>query len=208
MRRPTSAVAIACALLALLAPAALAAGEPVVTTGNATAITPTSATVNGTVNPEGQSTTYYFEYGTSTSYGSQTSMAGAGSGTADVKVSTAIASLTPNTTYHYRVVASNASGTMLGADVSFKTPKPPAPVVVTRHATSVAQTSATLNGTVNPEGQATSYVFQYGTSSAYGAQTPSASAGAGTKTIVVSAAIGPLTPNTTYHYRLVATSVN
>jgi hypothetical protein len=208
MRRLTSAVAIACALLALLAPAALAAGEPVATTGNATAITPTSATVNGTVNPEGQSTTYYFEYGTSTSYGSQTSMAGAGSGTADVKVSTAIESLTPNTTYHYRVVASNASGTMLGADVSFKTPKPPAPVVVTRHATSVAQTSAILNGTVNPEGQATSYVFQYGTSTAYGAQTPSASAGPGTKTIVVSAAIGALAPNTTYHYRLVATSVN
>jgi hypothetical protein len=208
MRRFASAVATACAFLALLAPAALAVGEPVATTGNATAITPTSATINGTVNPEGQSTTYYFEYGTTTSYGSQTSMAGAGSGTADVKVSTAIESLTPNTTYHYRVVASNASGTTLGADVSFKTPKPPPPVVVTRHATNVTQTSATLNGTVNPEGQATSYVFQYGTSSAYGAQTPTASAGSGTKTIVVSSTIGALTPNTTYHYRLAATSVN
>jgi hypothetical protein len=208
MRRFASAVVTACTLLALLAPAALAAAEPVATTGNAAAITPTSATINGTVNPEGQSTTYYFEYGTTTSYGSQSSMAGAGSGTADVKVSTALVSLTPNTTYHYRLVASNASGTTLGADVSFKTPKPPAPVVATRHATSVTQTSATLNGTVNPEGQATSYVFQYGTSSAYGAQTPAASAGSGTKTIAVSAAVGALTPNTTYHYRLVATSVN
>src|SRR5436305_8373681 len=122
MRRFASAAATACAFLAVLAPAALAAlaaGEPVATTGNATAITPTSATINGTVNPEGQSTTYYFEYGTTTSYGSQTSMAGAGSGTADVKVSTAIEALTPNTTYHYRVVASNASGTTLGTDVSF-----------------------------------------------------------------------------------------
>src|SRR5947209_4307691 len=208
MRRFASAVAATCALLALLAPAALALGEPVASTGNATAITPTSATINGTINPEGQSTTYYFEYGTTTSYGTQTAMAGAGSGTADVKVSTAIESLTPNTTYHYRVVASNASGTTLGADVSFKTPKPPAPVVVTRHATNVTQTSATLNGTVNPEGQATSYVFQYGTSSAYGAETPTASAGSGTKTIVVSATLGTLAPNTTYHYRLVATSVN
>src|SRR5690242_19612634 len=208
MRRVVAAAVCASAMLGLFAPAAVAAGEPAVSTGNATAITSTAATVNGTVNPEGQSTTYYFEYGTTTSYGSRTSTAGAGAGTADVKVSSSIEPLTPNTTYHYRVVASNASGTILGADVSFKTPKPPAPVVVTRHATSVAQTSATLNGTVNPEGQATSYVFQYGTSSAYGAQTPSASAGAGTKTILASAAIGPLTPNTTYHYRLVATSVN
>jgi hypothetical protein len=201
---------VACAgvLLALLAPAALAAGEPVVTTGNATAISPTSATLNATVNPEGQSTTYYFEYGITTSYGSQTSMAGAGSGTADVKVSTSIGPLVPNTTYHYRVVATNAAGTMLGGDVSFKTPKPPAPVVVTRHATNITQTSASVNGTVNPEGQATSYVFEYGTSSSYGAQTPAASAGSGTKTIVVSATLAALTPNTTYHYRLAATSAN
>jgi hypothetical protein len=208
MRTFAALVACAGALFALPAPAARAAGEPVVATGNATAITPTSATVNATVNPEGQSTTYYFEYGTTTSYGSQTSMAGAGSGTAEVKVSTAIEPLTPNTTYHYRVVARNASGTTLGADVSFKTPKPPAPVAVVRHATSVTQTSATLNGTVNPAGQATSYVFEYGTTSAYGAQTPTASAGSGTKATVVSTTIAVLVPNTTYHYRLAATSVN
>ncbi|HET6865900.1 MAG TPA: fibronectin type III domain-containing protein, partial [Solirubrobacteraceae bacterium] len=208
MRTFASLVACAGALLALLAPAALAAGEPMVATGTATAITTTSATVSGTVNPEGQSTTYYFEYGTTTSYGTQTSMAGAGSGSADVKVSTAIEPLTPNTTYHYRVVATNASGTTLGGDVSFKTPKPPAPVVVVRHATSVTQTSAILNGTVNPAGQATGYVFEYGTTTAYGAQTPTASAGSGTKATVVSATIGALAPNTTYHFRLAATSVN
>ena len=72
MRRLVLAVACAWAVLALSAAAAAAAGEPVVLTGNATAITSTSATVNGTVNPEGQATTYYFEYGTTTSYGSQT----------------------------------------------------------------------------------------------------------------------------------------
>jgi hypothetical protein len=207
--RSAAACASACAVLCLLAPAlALAAGEPTASTGNATGITPTSATLNGTVNPEGQSTTYDFEYGTTTAYGSQTAMAGAGSGTAGVKVSSAIVSLKPNTTYHYRLVANNASGTTLGADVSFTTPKPPAPATLTRRATNVTQTSATLNGTVNPEGQATSYVFQYGTSSHYGAQTPVASAGSGTKPSAVSATIGSLAPNTTYHYRLAATSVN
>ncbi len=210
MRRFAIAVVCAGALLALgaQAPVAVAATEPAVSTGNATAITPTSATVNGTVNPEGQSTTYYFEYGTTTSYGSKTSPADAGSGTADVKVSSSIESLTPNTTYHYRVVAANASGTTLGADVSFKTPKPPVPVVGGVHATNITQTSATVRGTVNPEGQATSYVFDYGTSTAYGAQTPTASAGSGTIATVVSPTIGGLAPNTTYHYRLAATSAN
>ena len=201
-------IAGAWAALAVTAPAAIAAGEPAASTGNATAITPTSATLNGTVNPEGQATTYYFEYGTTTGYGSQTAATDAGSGTADAKVSRSIGSLVPNTTYHYRLVATNASGTTLGSDVSFKAPKPPAPVVSTGHPSNVTQTSATLKGTVNPKGQATTYFFQYGTSRAYGGQTPIADAGSGTKGVAVSAAIGALAPHTTYHYRLVATSVN
>ena len=177
-------------------------------TGNATAIAPTSATLNGTVNPEGQATTYYFEYGTTSSYGSQTAMTAAGAGSADLKVLGQVTSLASNTTYHYRLVATNASGTTLGSDVSFKTPKPPVPAATTGHAKDITQTSATLAGTVNPEGQATTYVFQYGTSTAYGNQTPAASAGSGTKAVAASAALGGLVANTTYHYRLVATSVN
>ena len=208
MRSLVLAVACAWAVLALSAAAAAAAGEPTVSTGNATAITSTSATVNGTVNPEGQATTYYFEYGTTTSYGSQTATADAGSGTASLAVSAQLASLTPDTTYHYRLVATNPSGTTLGSDVSFKTPKPPVPVVATGHPRNLTQTSATLSGTVDPAGLATSYVFQYGTSTGYGSQTPVASAGSGTKSVAVSAPVGALTPNTTYHYRLGATNAN
>ncbi len=185
MRRFVPALVCLCTVAALAAPAAMAAAEPVVSTGNATAITSTSATLNGTVNPEGQATTYSFEYGTTTSYGSQTATTSAGSATAGVKASAAVASLAPNTTYHYRLVATNASGTTLGSDVSFKTPKPPVPVVATGHPKDVTQTSATLTGTVDPEGQATSYAFQYGTNTAYGNQTPAASAGSGTKTVSV-----------------------
>jgi hypothetical protein len=204
-----SAVALLGAPVGVLgAPVALAAAEPTASTGNATAITPTSATLSGTVNPEGQATTFYFEYGTTTSYGSQTAMTAAGAGSADLKVTASASALAPNTTYHYRVVATNDSGTTLGSDVSFKTPKPPAPVVSTGHAKTVTQTSATLTGTVNPEGQATTYVFQYGTSTVYTNQTTAASAGSGTKTVSASAPLGPLTSNTTYHYRLAATSVN
>jgi hypothetical protein len=210
MRTLVSTLVCLCvgAALALSAPAALAAGEPTASTDNATAITPTSATLNGTVNPEGQATTYYFEYGTSTSYGNQTAMTAAGAGSGDLKVMAQGSSLTPNTMYHYRLVATNASGTTLGSDVSFKTPKPPVPVVSSGHATALTQTSATLTGTVNPEGEATSYSFQYGTSTAYGSQTPAASAGSGTRSVSASAPLSGLAPNTTYHYRLTATSVN
>lgn len=187
-------------------PAALGASEPVVSTGTATAITSTSTTLNGTVNPEGQATSYYFQYGTTTSYGSETATAAAGSGTASVNVSVPIGSLVPQTVYHYRLVATNASGTTLGADVSFTTPRRPSPVVATRHPSNVTQTSATLTGTVDPEGEATSYVFEYGTTAAYGGRTPTGSAGPGTTTVSVSATLGPLAPNTTYHYRLVASN--
>ncbi|HTX11067.1 MAG TPA: hypothetical protein VME22_20755 [Solirubrobacteraceae bacterium] len=193
-------------ILGLLAPGAMAATEPVVSTGTATAITSTSAKLNGTVNPGGEATSFYFQYGTTTSYGTQTATSPVGSGDANVDVTASIGSLTPDTIYHYRLVAVNASGTTLGGDVSFTTPKRPAPVALTGHAGSVTQTSARLTGTVDPEGEATSYLFQYGTSSAYGSQTATGDGGSGTATVSVSAAIGPLTPSTTYHYRLVATN--
>jgi hypothetical protein len=208
MKGVVSVFALVSILLALVAPAAMGASEPAVSTGNATAITFTWATLNGTINPEGQATSYYFEYGTTTSYGSQTTTAEAGSGTADVGVSGQSASLAPDTTYHYRLVATNASGTTLGSDVSFKTPTPPAPLAATGRPAAVTETTATLTGTVDPKGPSTSYFFQYGKSTAYGSQTPAGSVGPGTETVAVSAAIGPLTPNTTYHYRLVARSAN
>src|SRR5581483_6229575 len=83
------------------------------------------------------------------------------------------AHLNPATTYHYRLVAVNAGGTALGADATFTTPAASAaPAATTVAASEVEPTSARLNGTVNPEGQPTTYYFQYGTTGAYGAQTP------------------------------------
>ena len=94
---------------------------PTVTTGSASAVTSTSVALNGTVNPNGSTTTYYFEYGTTASYGASTSSTSAGSGTSDVSANATITGLTSETTYHYRVVAMNSSGTSLGADDSFVT---------------------------------------------------------------------------------------
>jgi hypothetical protein len=97
--------------------------SPTVSTGSVTSEKTDSATLNGTVNPNGYTTTYYFEYGTTTSYGSTTAQKDAGSGTDDISVSADITGLTKETTYQFRLVAINEKGTTNGANASFTTPK-------------------------------------------------------------------------------------
>jgi hypothetical protein len=94
-----------------------------VTTTAATGLTSSGGTVNGTVNPEGQATTYQFEYGTTTGYGSVSpaSPGSAGSGTTAVNESSALSGLSPSTTYHYRLDATNGTGTTDGSDQQFST---------------------------------------------------------------------------------------
>jgi hypothetical protein len=96
---------------------------PVVSTGAANAIGSTTGTVSGTVNPEGGPTTYWFQYGKTSSYGSTapSPAPSAGSGTTAKSVSLTLKSLNRRTTYHYRIVASNAGGTTVGADRTFTT---------------------------------------------------------------------------------------
>jgi len=94
---------------------------PKVITGSASSVTQNSATLNGTVNPKGEATTYHFEYGTDTSYGSATSSSSAGAGTSDVSVNSAISGLISDRTYHYRLGATNSQGTSYGDDKTFNT---------------------------------------------------------------------------------------
>lgn len=98
---------------------------PVVTTGAAGSVTQTGAVVNGTVNPERLGTSYHFDYGVSTAYGGSTPPADAGSGSADVPVDATLTGLAAGTTFHYRLVATNAGGTTLGADRTFTTQAAP-----------------------------------------------------------------------------------
>ena len=97
---------------------------PSVTTGSASNISSNSATINGTVKPNSANTTYYFEWGTTTAYGTRNPLipASAGHGTSDVAVSANLTGLTPNTLYHYRLVAENSEGTTNGSDGTFTTP--------------------------------------------------------------------------------------
>lgn len=163
------------------------------------------ATLNGTINAEGLASSYYFEYGESKSYGSKTAEVSAGSGVTNQPVSKAVSSLNPSTTYHYRVVTTNSTGTTSGLDRKFTTKSGP-PTVATESATGVTMFEAILHGTVNPNGFATTDQFEYGLSKSYGSSTPSESAGSGITEVAKGYSLTRLTPNKTYHFRLKASN--
>jgi hypothetical protein len=109
------------------------ATPPIVTTGSATAVTTSSATINGTVNPDNLATTYHFEWGTTIAYGHTTPSLGAGSDYSVHSVLAAISGLKPATTYHFRIVATNSIGTSVGTDRTFTTPKARMRLTVSPH---------------------------------------------------------------------------
>ncbi len=180
---------------------------PSATTEAATSAKGGEATLNATVNPNATATTYQFEYGPTTSYGTKipTSATSAGSGTSDVKESQTPTGLTQGTTYHYRIVAINANEEIsYGSDKTLTTLKVPK---VTTEASSFAHaTTAEFGGKVNPEGSATTYWYEYGSTTSLGEKTPSFSAGSGTSYVEAGKTLSNLTPETTYYYALVASS--
>ncbi len=93
--------------------------KPAVTTGVASSVSSVSATLNGTVNPNGAATNYHFEYGLTTGYGTHTSTTSTGSGTDNVSVSANILGLSVGSTYHFRLIAFNSKGTTQGSDQTF-----------------------------------------------------------------------------------------
>ena len=198
---------VAISVLALaLAGTAADATAPSVATAPASAVHSTTATLHGSVTPNGQQTSWWFEYGTSTSYGLKTATKNAGSGTKSVDVTAALSKLTPGTTIHYRLVASNPTGTSYGGDQSFALLG--APGLQTFAAQNVSPTSAVLSGTVNANGAATTWYFDYGTTSGYGLKTATQTIAAGSGAQPVSVTVSNLSPLTTYHYRLVASNAN
>ena len=178
---------------------------PAVTTGSAGSITSTSATLNGALNPQGDTATYYFEYGTTSSYGSITGAQNGGTGWINTDVGANIEGLSPKTICHFRLVATNSTGTTDGADSTFTTLAQDisAPNVITGWAAGITDRSAKLNGSINPNGDAATYYFEYGKTISYGSTTTTTDAGSGTGSISVNATLSGLSTGATYHFRLV-----
>lgn len=98
--------------------------EPQAITDPASEVTTAAVNLNGTVYTNGHETNYYFQYGTTTQYGSSTATETVSS---DSAVTAVINELTLNTTYHFRLVATNNEGTSFGSDRTFQTVAPSAP---------------------------------------------------------------------------------
>lgn len=179
-----------------------------VKTNPATNVNQLGATLNGNINPQGEpNTVAYFEWGVTQSLGNTTAQISVAPAGADitVRLTKANQNLQPNTTYYYRAVGRNATGTVRGAILTFKLPpaNPNDLSVRTDPATQITKTSATLNGMVNSAFvESTTARFQWGTSPTALTNTtqvvPVALAGSD---IVTS--IANLTPNTTYYFRIV-----
>ncbi len=183
-------------------------GPPRVAVETATHLSHTKATLGALVSPEGFETTYDFEYGTTTSYGTSIPVpaASVGSGTSYLEVSQELSGLQAETTYDYRIVATNSRGTVDGEPATFTTPPP-----VTFGGTSAANigtTTATLYASLNPLGTDTTYHFEYGTTTSYGNSAPASPAdiGSGEGEVIVSQAVSGLQENTVYHFRVVGTN--
>jgi hypothetical protein len=165
-----------------------------------------SATLNGTVNPQGEPvTSCRFEYGTSKFYGEsvpcEQSSSEIGTGTTPVHVSANLTGLTPSTRYHYRLVVADASGENHGEDTTFTLLAPP--TVEGESSPNVGSTVATVGARIGPGGSPTAYRVEYGTSPQYGSSTPEVSVGASLETGSVQAEITDLQPGTPYHFRFV-----
>jgi len=189
----------------LLDMSSLAAPPSASTTANPP-VGPGTATLDGWVNPNGAETRFYFQYGTTTAYGSNIPAppgSSIGSGTSSQHVVQGLSGLQLATTYHFRLVASNALGTTYGQDQAFTTLAYP-PEVTTDPADGIDSQGATLHGSVNPRGTDTHYQFQYGTTTSYGSVASVGGAGAGNGFVGAGWRIDGLPQNTTYHYRLVA----
>jgi len=181
---------------------------PLVTTNSATAVGTSGATLNGVVNPNNENTTVTFEYGLTMAYGTTvTADQSPLGGTSNIAVTRTISALTPSTTYHYRAVGQNASGTTFGANqiITTTSTDPSAPTAVTNPATSVGATGAMLSGTADSKNQSTTVTFEYGLTAAYGETVPADQSPFTSEfPATLSTALNGLTSNTTYHYRVVA----
>jgi hypothetical protein len=180
------------------------------TTDPPTGVTATSAELNGSFDADGRETHYFFEWGETASYGNETpaapgDLAPGTSGRVSVPPVT-ISGLGAGFTYHYRIVASNPTGTSYGSDRVLRTAE--APIVSNINSRDLQPTSAELVGEINPRYGETTYQFEWGSTTNYGnaVPVPAGDAGSGNQSVPVHVSLEGLTSGATYHFRLVATN--
>jgi phosphodiesterase/alkaline phosphatase D-like protein len=195
-----------------------AAEPPIVGEQSVVGVSSTSAELRARVNPNNQETTYVFEYATNEALTGATTVPGTTPFEAEFRVRVAhveLSELQPGQIYYYRVLATNSTGTSEGPIQSFQTQGPPS--AATSEALNLTRTSATLTGSVNPDGIDTTFHFAYVSAADYeslavnpyakGATTPeSGSVGTSHTDHPVAVLAGELKPGETYHYIVTATS--
>jgi len=181
---------------------------PVTSAGPATEILPTSARLNGTVDPRNYDATVRFEWGTDGNSFPNSLAADPGSvtGNTPTSVSASLAGLTKGTTYFYRVVATNDGGTTVSGTQSFRTLTDP--TVTIGGSFALSTTSVRVEGAVDPEGSDSNVVFEYSDDGWDSFEIKPAAQGtqSGNGIRLVSAVLTNLQQGVTYHYRLRATS--
>jgi hypothetical protein len=170
---------------------------PSITTKAATA-TGTSAVIQGTANPEGSPMSVFFQWGTTTSYGNNTTTNAIGSGIVDINFSENLANL-PIGTYHFQAVGISGDSTFKGGDQTFTILAPTA----TTKAALVSANSAQLSGSGNAHGTPSSVYFEWGLTTVYGNSTPARDIGSGSTDVNYSETLSNLSAGT-YHFRAVA----
>lgn len=187
---------------------------PDVTSGPASGVAAEGAVLNGTVNPDDAGeATCRFAWGTSPSLGREAPCPQAiANGGSPVPIHVPLSELQPDTTYYYRLRASNGNGPNVGEPWQTRQFTTPGPGLQSESVTDVAVTSATIQATVDPHGAPTSDYFQYGLSADYGNATevpapPGAPLGSRDGDVQVAPQhVQGLTASTTYHYRVVVLS--
>jgi NHL repeat len=184
---------------------------PTVTTEGSSAVAETSATLEGSVNPEGEEITVCeFEYGPVAAepgeYPTKVACSPEApfSGREPVNVSASVTGLEPRHTYHFRLTAVNAHGTRSGKDQSVFTVSKP--LVEGESASDVGSEDATVSATIDASGLPTSYRVEYGTSEEFGSSAPMVNIGAPRSAVSVQAPLSGLQTGAKYYFRFVATN--
>jgi hypothetical protein len=194
--------------LVAFGPSAVSGPPPAALTGPAEEETADTATLTGTVRPEGSPSKYWFDYGLSESYGAETRHESA-EGTGESAVNARLDRLQPHTTYHYRLIAKNGFGDKSeGSDSQFTTTGAP-PAITAERAEAITETGATLRASINPENAETTYHFEYARSEALAKASTVGEASlppALEEQAAGPVTIGGLAANTAYFYRAVASN--